>query len=170
MAGQKVITNVAGTLTEVAANQVSAGAGDAGKLVALSSTGQIDNSMMPTGIGADTASIVASEALAAGNLVNVWNNAGTPAVRKADGSTSGKEAHGFVLSAVASAGTATVYFAGNDTAVTGLTGGVQFLSATTPGASTSTAPTGSGQTVQRVGLATAATNLQFEPAAPITLA
>jgi hypothetical protein len=74
---------------------------------------------MPTGIGADTASITASEALAAGDLVNIYDSTGAKC-RKADASTSGKEAHGFVLAAVESAASATVYFEGSNTQVTGI--------------------------------------------------
>lgn len=170
MAGNKYLSNNAGTITEVAAKQSSAGAGDAGVIPALDSTGKLDTSFMPTGIGADTAAITASEALSAGDLVNVWSNSGAFAVRKADASTSGKEAHGYVLAAVSSSATATVYFSDSNTAVTGLTPGVRFLSATTPGGSTSTAPSGSGQTVQRVGFATSASVLNFHSEVPIVLA
>lgn len=169
MAGDKFLYNNAGTITEKVSNQASAGAGDAGKIVALDSTGRIDNTMMPVGIGADTQNITTSEALAAGDLVNIWNSTGAKA-RKADASVAGKEAHGFVLSAVTSGGTATVYFEGTDTQVTGLTPGVQYLSATTPGQATATAPSGSGQVVQRVGFATAAAALNFQSMPPVVLA
>jgi hypothetical protein len=194
----KFIRNNAGTMTEQAALTTSAGAGDAqrlpalnasgvldativnstttsagagssGKLPALDAAGRIDSSMMPVGIGADTAAIVASEALSAGNFVNVYSNAGTANVRKADATAAGKEAHGFVLAAVASSGTATVYFEGTNTGVTGLTPGVQFL-ATTAGTSSVTAPSGSGNMVQRLGVATSATSMNFEPSDPIVLA
>lgn len=169
MAGDKYLYNNAGTVTEKAAIQASAGAADANKIVAVDANGRIDNSMMPVGIGADTATITASEALAAGDLVNVWNSTGAK-VRKADASTSGKEAHGFVLAAVANGANATVYFEGTDNQVTGLTPGVQYLSATTPGAATATAPSAAGQVVQRVGFATAATALNFQSQPPIVLA
>ena len=168
MPGDKYLYNNAGTTTEKAAIQSSAGAGDAGKIAALDSTGRWDSSMMPVGIGADTQTITASEALAAGDLVNVWNSTGAK-VRKADASTSGKEAHGFVLSAVSNGASATVYFEGTNTQVTGLTPGVQFLS-TTPGLATATAPSGSGNVVQRVGFATAAAALNFQSQPPIVLA
>lgn len=168
MPGDKYLYNNAGTPTEKAAVQSSAGAGDAGKIPALDSTGHIDNSMMPTGIGADTQSITASEALAAGDLVNIWNSTGAK-VRKADASTAGKEAHGFVLAAVSNGAAGTVYFEGNNTQVTGLTPGVQFLS-TTPGGATATAPSAAGNAVQRVGFATATNNLNFQSNVPIVLA
>lgn len=168
MAGDKYLYNNAGTITEKAAIQTSAGAGDAGKIPALDAAGKLDTSMMPTGIGADTAAITASEALSAGDLVNVWNSTGAK-VRKADATTAGKEAHGYVLAAVSSSATATVYFEGNNTGVSGLTPGVQYLS-TTPGTATATAPSGTGNVVQRVGFATAAANLNFQSLNPIVLA
>lgn len=168
MAGNKYLSNNAGAITEVAAIQTSAGAGDAGKIPAVDSSGRFDTSFMPTGIAADTAAITASEALAAGDLVNVWNSTGAK-VRKADATTSGKEAHGYVLASVSSSGTATVYFEGTNSQVTSLTPGVQYLS-TTAGLSTSTAPSASGNVVQRVGFATAAAALNFQSQPPIVLA
>lgn len=169
MAGDKYLFNNAGTVTEKAAIQTSAGAGDAGKIPGVDASGRLDTSFMPSGIGAPTEAITASEALAAGDLVNVWNSTGAK-VRKADASTSGKEAHGYVLAAVANAATATVYFSAADTQVTGLTPGVQYLSAATPGLATATPPSGTGQVVQRVGVATAAAVLEFRPQLPIVLA
>lgn len=166
---KKFIKNNAGTLTEEAAITDSAGAGDANKIPALDASGRLDASFMPSGIGADTSSIASSENLAAGDLVNVWNDAGSPKVRKADATTAGKEAHGFVLAAVTSPANATVYFEGANAQVTGLTAGPLFLSAT-PGLATSTAPSASGNVVQRVGLATAATSMNFESGTPVVLA
>ena len=168
MAGDKYLYNNSGTVTEKAAVQSSAGAGDAGKIPALDAAGKLDNSLMPTGIGADTASITASENLAAGDLVNIHNSTGAK-VRKADATTAGREAHGFVLSAVTSGAAATVYFEGSNTGVTGLTPGPQFLS-TTAGIATATAPSGTGNVVQRVGFATAAAALNFQAGIPIVLA
>lgn len=169
MAAKKYISMVAGVLTEIQATDSSAGAGDSGKIPALDGSGKLAANMMPTGIAADTASVTASENLAAGDLVNIWDNAGAFKVRKADATTAGKEAHGFVLSAVTSGNPATVYFEGSNTGVTGLTPGRQFLT-TTAGISSTTAPTGSGNVVQMVGVATSATVLNFQLADPVTLA
>jgi len=145
----------------------SAGAGDSGKLAALDATGKLDTSFMPTGIGADTSVVTASEALAAGDLVNVYDATGAKC-RKADASTAGKEAHGFVLAVVENGAPATVYFEGGNTQVTGLTPGKQYLS-TTPGLCAATAPSASGNVVQRVGIATSATVLNFQYLDPIVL-
>jgi len=164
----KYLYNNAGVRTEREATVTSAGAGDAGKIVALDSNGRLDTSMMPTGIGADTALIQASENLAAGDCVNVHNSGGAR-VRKADATTAGKEAHGFVTSAVTSGNNATVYFEGRNNQVSGLTPGPQYLS-TTAGLTTAAAPSGSGNVVQRVGVAVSATELNFEPQEHIVLA
>jgi hypothetical protein len=196
-ANKVVALNASGVLdaTIVNSKATSAGAGDAGKLAALNASGVLDDTIinatvtssaskvvkldasgkldvtvMPTGIGADTAALVASEALAAGDLVNIWNSAGVANVRKADGSVSGKEAHGFVLSAFASAATATVYFEGTNTQCTGLTPGVQYLSGATAGKSAAAAPTGTGKVVQVVGFALSATSMNFQAELPIVLA
>jgi hypothetical protein len=170
LAGDKYLYSNGGTFTEKAAVQTSAGAGDAGKIPALDAGGHFDNSLMPSGIGADTQVIQASEALAAGDLVNVWDNAGAFRVRKADATAIGKEAHGFVRSAVSSGANATVYPPGStNDQVSGLSPGTKYLS-TTPGAVTATAPTGTGNVQQRVGFAGSATALNFVPGPPIVLA
>jgi hypothetical protein len=145
----------------------SAGAGDSGKLPALDAAGRLDPTFMPVGVGADTASITTSEALAAGDFVNVWNSTGAK-VRKADATTAGKHAMGFVLAAFGSAVSATVYFEGTNTAVTGQTPGDVFL-ATTAGGATATAPSASGNVVQSIGFATSPTAVNFQAARPITL-
>lgn len=169
MPAKKFLRLVNGILTEVFGVQSSAGAANAGDLVALDDTGRIHNSMMPVGIGTDTATITASETLAAGDWVNVWNDAGTAKVRKADATTAGKEAHGFVLSAVTSGNPATVYFEGTNTQVTGQTPGPVYLQATA-GAGGATIPSASGNVVQQIGVAVSATAVNFERGAPVTLA
>ncbi|MGD9687235.1 MAG: hypothetical protein AB7U43_09725 [Desulfobacter sp.] len=146
----------------------SAGAGDSGKLPALDGAGRLDASFMPTGIGADVGTIEASEALAAGDFVNIYDATGAKC-RKADATVAGKEAHGFVLAAVDSGNNATVYFEGTNTQVSGQTPGRVFL-ATTAGQATATAPSGSGNVVQRIGIAISATAVNFQYQIPIVLA
>ncbi len=169
MAAKTFLRVVSGVITEIAGTVTSSGSGDDGKIVALDSSGKLDTSVMPVGIGADTATIQASENLAAGDYVNIWSSSGSFRVRKADATSSGKEAHGFVLSAVTSGNNATVYFEGSNTGVTGMTPGVIFLH-TTAGAGTSTAPSGTGNVVQRIGFATSATVVNFQSQNPIVLA
>lgn len=168
MAGKKFLRLVNNLVTEVLGIQTSAGAANAGDIVALDDSGRIDNSMMPVGIGADTAVIAASEALAAGDFVNIWNSTGAK-VRKADATVAGKEAHGFVLAAVASGANATVYFEGTNTQVSGQTAGPVFLQ-TTAGTAGATAPSAAGNVVQRLGIAISPTAINFESGVPVVLA
>lgn len=166
----KYLYNNSGAITEREGITSSAGAGDTGKIPALDGSGKLDSSFLPVGVGADTLSIVCSENLAAGDFVSLWDDSGTGKVRKADASN-GRVAHGFVLSAYTSGGTALVYFEGTNTGVTGLTiGSKQYLSGATAGLSTSTAPTTSGYLIQELGYARSATQLPFEPQMTITLA
>jgi len=165
----KYLYNNAGQITERELTVSSAGAGDAGKGVALDTAGRLDSTVMPVGIGADTKSIVSSENLAAGNLVNVWYDVDTVKVRKADATTAGKEAVGFVLSAVTSPAEATVYFENVITGLSGLTPGTTQFLATTAGGRTEMAPSSTGNIIQKVGVAVSATELSFEPGETIVL-
>lgn len=138
-------------------------------------TGKIDPSMMPSGIGAESLPVLASEALSAGDMVNIYSNAGVLNVRKADASAAnqGKIADGYVKTSFANATTATVFTDVGSilTGLTGLTiGSFYFLSSTTPGALQATAPTTPGHTRQRLGKATSTTQLVYSPDEPITRA
>lgn len=166
----KYIRQNAGQLAEVEGTVTSAGAGDAGKIVALDSSGRLDNSMMPSGIGSDTEVMASSENLAAGDLVNIWNDSGTRKARKADASN-GRRAHGFVLSGTSSPANATVYLSGDITGLTSLTPGTaMYLSGTTAGGATATSPSTAGQISQEIGIAVSTTAIGFQPQQPITLA
>lgn len=158
-----------GLPTEVEAKDASAGAGDAGKIVALDSSGKLDASVLPAGIGQNVSLITASENLTAGDWVNVWDDTGTPKVRKADNSNA-RRAHGFVRATVTSAATATVYGPGelNDQN-TGLTIGAEYFLGTA-GAEVTTAPTAAASIVQGVGVAVSATAIRFAPTIPLVRA
>lgn len=137
----------------------SAGAGDAGKVVALDGSGKLDNSLLPSGIGEATISVVTSENLSAGDFVNLYDNGGTINARKADASN-GRKAHGFVIAGVTSPAAATVHYGDVNTGVAGLTVGAEYyLSDSAAGGVVTPAPTGSGDLVQRVGVARSATEL-----------
>lgn len=167
---KKFLKNNNGAIAEEAALLTSGGAADANKIPALDNSGRLDVTFMPTGIGADTGNAVATEALSANDLVNVWNNAGVHSVRKADGSSKGKEAHGFVLSAVSIGDQAKIYFEGTNAGLTGVLPGIQYLSDTVPGKSTTTVPTATGHIVQVVGFGFSANAINFQYNNPIELA
>jgi hypothetical protein len=148
---------------------VSAGAADAGKPIVANGSGKLDETMLPTGIGADVASIVTSEALIAGDYINVWSDGGVFKVRKADATVEGKHAMGFVKSAVASGAAATVYFEGTNDQVTGQVPGDVFLQITA-GRGAATVPSASGNVVQRLGFAVSATAVNFHAGVRTVLA
>jgi hypothetical protein len=159
-----------GVPTDANANASSAGAEDAGKLVKLNGAGKIDETMLPAEAGSETRSMTTSEALAAGDMVNIHDSDGAK-VRKADGTSPGKEAHGFVLAAALSGATVTVYPEENVvTGLSGMTPGARQFLHTTAGARSEVAPSATGQVVQEVGVALSATEMLFRPRQPITLA
>lgn len=170
---QKFIALVGGRLQETILESVdaSSGATDADKLARLGSDGKLNESMLPSGIGADALSLPASENLAGGDKVNIWADGGVSSVRKADATSAGKEADGFVLDAVASGQPALVFFEGRNSGLAGLTIGARYyLSATAPGAITTTPPSAPGNVVQFVGRASTATSLAFEATDGVILA
>jgi hypothetical protein len=127
--------------------------------------------MMPVGVAPEVDVIPASENLAAGDIVNIWTNSGVANARKADATTTGKEAIGFVLAAVTAPANATVYRTSqSNTQLSGLTPGAKYFLSTTAGGITTTAPSGSGNVVQGVGTAINETTLSFNPGNVLVLA
>lgn len=165
MSSNRFLTLINGVMTWIEAIATSAGATDANKIIRTTSTGRLDSSLMPTGIGADTQSGTASEALAAGSFVNI-TSAG--AIRLADNSNN-RPAHGFVTAAVANAATATVFRGGRNPALTGLTPGVRYFLGTA-GAATTTAPIAVGSIIQGLGVAGDAGSITFEYDEPTLIA
>lgn len=174
MAGQKFLQKAGlnGAYNENEAIQSSTGAPDAGKIPGLDGTGRLDLTFMPVGIAPDVQTLVVTEAIAAGDFINVFDSAGLFKARKADASNPAKEAHGFVLVAQpVIGGSVDVYFIGPNTSIPNvLTPGMTFLDATTPGRCSNTEPTGTGQISQRLGAATSASSMVFQPGTPTTLA
>lgn len=165
----KYLRHNAGVLTEVEGTVSSAGAANAGDLVALDGNGKLDPTTFPEGFGDSVIEFTTSEALDAGDFVNIHDSSGAKA-RKADATVLGKRAHGFVLDSATSGGTVAVYFSGINDQVTGLTSGeTQFLS-TTAGDPASVPPNGSGNISQSVGIAISATAISVEIGDPILLA
>ncbi|MBW4540679.1 MAG: hypothetical protein KME43_16245 [Myxacorys chilensis ATA2-1-KO14] len=151
--------------TFITAISQSAGVADANKIVSTDSTGKLHVSLMPTGVQVEAISVPTSEVLSAGDFVNLYDVSGTLTARKADASN-GRAARGFVLAAVTS-GMATVYQEGLNTAVSGLSNGVNvYLGAA--GAATATAPSYvSGQIYQELGYTTSTAAIFFQYSSPI---
>ena len=108
MAAQRFLARTGGKTKQMQGKAVSTGAPDAGALVALGDSGRLDQSVMPLGIGVQVDILPASEALDAGDFVNIHDDAGAAKARKADNSN-GRPADGFVSTAVTVSGDATIY-------------------------------------------------------------
>lgn len=154
--------DTAKTLKEVEATVESAGAGNAGDILALNGSGKIADSALPDTAGPETVVAAASEGLAANDVVSFWDDTGTLKVRKADASDATKPAHGYVKASVESAANATVYCNGFLPG-TGLTKGAKYFLSEDAGLVTTTPPTTSGAIVQSIGSAVSATQIKFDP-------
>ena len=133
MPTQGFLARIAGKTKQLFGIDVSAGAVDAGKIAALGPDGRWDMSMMPVGLGANTTQAKASEAIDAGKFINYWNNAGVFSMRLADNSN-GRQADGYVTSAVASGAVGTGYPLDSTNAnLTGLTIGARYWLGTAGG-------------------------------------
>lgn len=107
----------------------------------------------------------ASEALTAGQMVNVYNSAGTFKVRKAC-AADGRVCSGFVLRNYAIGDTAWVYTWGNNPLLSSLLPGTLFLS-TVAGAVSTTPPNTTGQFIQQVGVGVGPTVMNFALTDPV---
>lgn len=164
----RFVDYVNGILSQIVPISTSAGAGDSSKMVQTGAGGKLHLSLMPAEITAQAKIYPASEALAAGDLVNVWLDTATWKVRLASASTS-RKADGYVTAGALQDADATIYTEGFNSQVSGLTPGLVWLGE--DGAVTQTAPvTGSGGYAQIVGTALSATELEFEPNDPVGLA
>jgi hypothetical protein len=167
MAAQKFLQNVSGKIKEIFASVTST----PNAIVAMDATGRVDISVLPVGVGSETITAVASEAITAGAFVNYYSNAGVLNVRNADATANAKPANGFVLASVAAAATATIYLASQtNNAVTGLVIGSDYYLSTTPGAGTATAPSATGNIVQPLGRADKVTEIVFVPLSTVEIA
>ena len=129
----------------------SAGAEDAGKIVATGPDGQIDPTLLASVAASDPGrEMTAFEALSAGDFVNVFIDAGNKATR----------AHGYVKESAEGGETVTFYHCGINGGLTGLAAGATlFLSDATPGKASATVPAATGHIAQSVGVALSATEI-----------
>lgn len=161
------VDDTTGLYEELEALAVSTGVADASKPVKTDSTGRLDLSLMPVGVGADTQDLVCTENLSAGDFVQIYNNAGTPACRKAD-RTNGRPANGFVIQNYSSGQTAKVYKDSENSALTGLTSGALYFLGTGGAAVSAPPAAGSGHLLQALGYAISTTEIDVEIEKPLT--
>lgn len=170
---QKFGTLIGGLWELIEGLVTSAGAADAGKLVALGDDGRLDDSVMPVGIGADTQVATAFELLGAGKYVQFFNDGGTFSARLADNSNN-RPADGFVLEEFALGVVATVYPLDSvNTALSGLTISARYWLGTAGGviatALDETDPANDGKVSQYLGKAKSATELITTDSDPVVL-
>ena len=168
MSVKRFLRYLNGKPSESDALQASTGVSDADKIVATGADGKLDVSLMPSSITVQTKIAPASEDLAAGDLINLWDDSGAVKARLADASTS-RPAHGYIKAGALTGANATVYLEGVNDQLSGLVAGDVWLGES--GAVTQTAPaSGSGGISQLVGTALSATEMDFEKEQPIGLA
>lgn len=168
---QGFLAVVGGKIKQIFAIATSAGAGDAGKVIATDASGKLDSSFLPAGIGANTVVVPTSENLSAGDFVNIYSATGTLTGRKADNSNN-REAWGYVETSVTSPANATVKRLNTVNASrTGLTAGTEYWLGTAGGViSTPLDPvTDTGKTLQYLGIAKSTTELVTVEISPVLL-
>ena len=165
MAAKTFIRLVAGKLQAIQAVVTSLGAANDGDLVALDTTGRLDPSVLPVGVGPDVKILEAAEDVAPGQYVNIFDDLGTEKVRLADNSN-GRDAHGFIPTGggATTGNNATVYFEGPNSNLSGLTAGQRIYLGTAGGAiTTPLAPvTDAGDIHQYLGRAIDATTVNTD--------
>lgn len=170
---QGFLARVNGRIKQVFAIVTSAGAADAGKVVALDAGGKLDASLLPSGIGANQVVVPTSENLSAGQYVELYDATGTLTGRKADNSN-GRVAHGYVEAAVTAPANATVKRLNTvNSHMTGLTPGADYWLGTAGGViATPLDPTDEdniGKVCQYLGRSKTATELVTVEEAPVLL-
>ena len=165
MAAKTFLRLVAGQINSIKAVVQSLGASNDGDLVALDSTGKLDPSLFPTGLGPDVQVLEASENINSGGYVNIFDDGGTTKIRNADRSNA-REAHGFLKTAATIGSTGDVYFEGPNDALSGLTSGARYYLGLNGAAITTavdnTNPSANGFISQYLGIATSTTSINTD--------
>ena len=179
MAAQKFLSKgqTPGTFDEKIPVVASTGTPDGGRLPAVGDNGRLEQSLLPF-----IYEIEASEALVAGDFVNIHYEGGKRLVRKASAVDTTRPAHGFVRAASNAAAIAFVYVKGINDAVANaglltpetVLGREVCLSATAPGAMETVCPAAPGQIIQPMGRIVDVTptviSVDFDPKTIVLLA
>lgn len=108
--------------------------------------------------------LTASEAIAAGDFVHIWDDAGTPKVQLADGTNPLKFANGYAPAAAAAAAPCQALpLAGLNSAVSPAATGEVWLSVTVPGGYQTAAPATTGQLIQSLGSGVQGVGIYLQP-------
>lgn len=153
--------NANGVYEEIVPLITGTGVPDANKLVQTNAQGVIDVTLLPTGVGADVTVLEADEALFAGAFVNIFDDGGTPKVRLADSGDESTRADGFVLEAYLATENATIYRRGTNDQLAALVPASRYFLGLA-GLPSLTPPANDGDYCQPLGIANAATEMDFE--------
>jgi hypothetical protein len=125
--------------------------------------GKINNNFTEL-YGLMEATVIASEDIAAGDYVNVYDNAGTPGVRLADATNPAKFATGYAPAAIDNGDPGVVRsLAAGNASTAPAQSGEAWLSVTVPGGYQFTRPVNSGEIVQSLGIAVEAVGVFAVP-------
>jgi hypothetical protein len=105
----------------------------------------------------------------AGELLNIYDDAGDAKVRLADAGDPAKFCNGFAMAAAADGAPCTIMSTGINKQVSPAATGPVWLSEATPGGYTFTAPSATGEIVQPVGTAIEGVGILFNPGVAIEL-
>jgi hypothetical protein len=169
MAAKKYLNSEGGEIVQKQGTDTSAGAANAGDIMALDAAGKMSATMLPAGVGVLVKNYPTYENLAARDIVSIYLDAGTLKLRKADADNN-LAAHAYVIAAVTSPAAADAYFDGIISGFVGLTKGARYYLSATAGGVVDTPPSGAANLVQYLGIAVSDTEIEFDPADYVKLA
>ena len=168
------LDTVDGSIRESRSVDTTTGVEDAGKIPALDAAGRLDQSLMPVGLIPGTRILTASEDLAAGDFVTIWNDIGIVKVKKGSGEVDDTTVIGFVLDDVVTSvnDQVLVYFEGTNTQCSGTIAGTRYFIGddTNRGVPVAVPPSSNGNVIQYLGTAISETEIIFEPSDGIVVA
>lgn len=150
----------------------STGAASANKIPQTKEDGKLDVSLMPPELDLSAETATTSEALAAGDFINVWldSSDSTVKIRKGDAGNN-RPYHGFVRTSYPVGVEATYFSGGDNTELSDLVPGSPYFASETPGTASPTIPLENDDFkpntfIQNLGIAINTTTLRFEYNSP----
>lgn len=164
------MSRINGRDTQVNPIKTSSGSAQAGKIPKTNDDGYLDASLMPPEVlSTNIKMILASEAIAAGKYVNIYDDAGVTKCRLAD-ATNDRPAHGFVRDAFASLAQAKVVFEGKNDDLTALVAGTRIFLGAAGGVTATPPEAPTNKISQLIGVAISSTEVDTDIEDAVVLA